>query len=68
MARTDHSSQVTELRRQSYNAVPPQKYIVGTAADLLEMHDATGISLDNWPNAREMVEYFLSAEITKNGA
>lgn len=28
------------------------------AADLHEMHDATGISLDNWANAREFVEAF----------
>ena len=38
------------------------------AADLLELHDDTGISLDNWESARMFVETRIGHEITENGA
>jgi hypothetical protein len=37
------------------------------ADDLLELHDQTGISLDNWVAAREFVEGF-HGPITENDA
>lgn len=37
------------------------------ADDLLEMHDQTGISLDGWVAARELVEAYLGP-IEENGA
>lgn len=66
--RTDHSRYIRELREQAEAATPPDSYRLGLVADLLEAHDDTGISLDNWLNAREFVEYHISATIDKNGA
>jgi hypothetical protein len=40
---------------------------LGTAAALLEVHEATGISLDNWTPVREFVEFQLGARVTENG-
>lgn len=40
--------------------------LLDLAADLLEMHDATGISLDNWPAARTFVEHLIGRPITEN--
>lgn len=37
------------------------------AIELLEAHDASGISLDNWDAAREFVEALTGQEITPNG-
>jgi hypothetical protein len=34
--------------------------IMDAAAALLEVHDATGISLDSWRGPRELVEYALT--------
>lgn len=46
---TDHSKTIKALREEhSINCE--------LAADLLEMHDNTGLSLDNWGNARVFVE------------
>ena len=39
-----------------------------TAADLLELHDSTGISLDNWESARGLIEHLLNHSISDNGA
>jgi len=36
------------------------------AADLLEIHDATGISLDNWASARELCEFLGGVPILEN--
>jgi hypothetical protein len=36
------------------------------AADLLELHDASAISLDNWEAARTFVERLIGAEIKEN--
>jgi hypothetical protein len=43
-------------------AIPPHPFrwaaLKELADDLLEMHDQTGVSLDNWVAAREFVEAF----------
>jgi len=46
---TDHSQIITALRSK------PGVY-ADLASDLLEIHDATGISLDNWVSAKRFVE------------
>jgi len=46
---TDHKYEIDILR--SVHTVQ-----AGLAADMLELHDKTGISLDNWENARQFVE------------
>ena len=43
---TDHKYEIDILR--SVHTVQ-----AGLAADMLELHDKTGISLDNWENARQ---------------
>lgn len=58
---TNHSGQIEALRDR------------GTleddlAADLLELHDATGISLDNFNSARQFVEQRIGGPIQENGA
>lgn len=37
------------------------------AADLLEAHDETGISLDGWDNARQFVETMTPGPILESG-
>lgn len=38
------------------------------AADLLELHDRTGISLDDWETARTFVENLTGSSVAPNGA
>lgn len=69
---TDHSDDVARLRA----ACPPDTTPMLTdmevaallAADLLEAHDDTGISLDNWIAAREFVERHIGHTIDENAA
>lgn len=70
--RTDHSADIQTLRDRINQGgaflVPPLRRLVyGTAADLLELHDSTGISLDNWTHARGLIEYLIGHPITPNG-
>lgn len=78
---TDHSQEIVDLRVEAFKlneimhldgTCPTEGHIIrsmalSVAADLLELHDRTGISLDNWRSARAMVEFFLHAEILENG-
>lgn len=68
--RTDHSTDITALRDRAatYEEGSFVRLTVETAADLLELHDETGISLDNWVAARGLVENLIRHEITENGA
>ena len=50
---TDHSQYIDALRE--HNSI--QSCL---AADLLELHDRTGISLDAWDNAREFIRATLA--------
>lgn len=45
---TDHSSIIAALRADTGT-------ISAVCADLLEMHDATAVSLDHWTDARQMI-------------
>jgi hypothetical protein len=66
---TDHSDEITMMRyaataiRTRYpdsKDCPYVEYlearVLDGAADLLEVHDATGISLDDWDGPRKLVE------------
>lgn len=79
---TDHSTEIQTLRDRARRlredgVEAPSSYTVvrtthlgviyGLLADLLQMHDDTGISLDEWTNARVAVETALDAPILKNG-
>jgi len=71
MPKTDHSADIAHLRDRSSELAAPwaeSANRLDLAADLLEMHDATGISLDAWPTARRFVEVTLGHPITENGA
>jgi hypothetical protein len=79
---TDHTVEIQTLRDRARemreNGVEtPSAYTVirashlaviyGLLADLLQSHDDTGISLDDWSNARMAVETALGAPILPNG-
>lgn len=69
--RTDHSADIARLRSIAVGngALRPSDRIdMGLAADLLELHDMTGISLDAWRLARSFVERHIGHTITENGA
>ena len=64
---TDHTDEIAALRSESARLMretPPEEAqhvdailnaAFETAAALLEVHDATGISLDDWDGPRELV-------------
>lgn len=69
---TDHTDEIRALRAESNRLcrevkpedATPEQAILNAAfmasAALLEVHDASGISLDNWIGPREMVEACLT--------
>jgi hypothetical protein len=70
--RTDHSADIAMLRGRAewhagFGGPPQTRLMFETAADLLELHDSTGISLDDWTSARELIEYLTGNPITRNG-
>lgn len=75
MTRTDHAGDIEKLREVAAIKVSPmsskamllQQKTYAVAADLLEMHDATGVSLDNWESAKDLIELLIGHPITKNG-
>ncbi len=54
-------------RRQMAYHMETVAFANALAADLLEMHDKQGISLDNWDSARGLVEHLLGYSINENG-
>lgn len=67
---TDHSADILRLLKGIDIATPltDDRLADYLAADLLEAHDATGISLDAWDSARQFVERRIGHTITPNGA
>ena len=78
---SDHSNEIQALqmeaeRIRARETYPSQRWCqaktdevadqISLAAELLELHDATGISLDNWPTARRVVERAVS-DLTYDG-
>lgn len=56
-SRTNHSNEIAMMRRAANTL--PDAFLANSilvASDLLELHDATGLSLDNWNVARVFVE------------
>lgn len=70
---TDHGKDITRLReraawcRERFGSLTQRAVTYELAADLLEIHDQTGLSLDNWASARAFVEHRIGHEITENG-
>jgi hypothetical protein len=65
---TDHSQEVAWLRAMSGEGPRVRTLTYLVAADLLEAHDDTGLSLDEWRPARALIEALLDCEILPNGA
>lgn len=63
---TDHGAEVMRLRQRAKNKERYDHLVYLLAADLLEAHDESGISLDNWPAARNLVELLIGDEITES--
>lgn len=70
---TDHSVEISLLRRRAaayrhstdrHERV--ESLIAECAAALLQCHDETGISLDDWPGPRELVEYAIESRLLEN--
>ena len=77
--RTDHTVRIEEMRAAadsyeiSHNAtgsiMTHDLYIdLRAAADLLELHDSTGLNLHNAPNLLAFVEYHMNGKVDPNGA
>lgn len=64
---TDHSQEIARLRVRSRVKEQYDRLVYQVAADLLEMHDSSGCSLDNWPAARALVELLIGDEIVESG-
>lgn len=64
---TDHSDVIEVLRLLGDIAHGMEGIELRLAADLLEAHDQTGISLDDWPNARRFVEVLSGVDVIPNG-
>lgn len=74
--RTDHSESIEVLRETAQvhreNGLVTTAIIYNAAADLLEVHDATGISLDDFGAVKDLVDFALRDlglnTFTPNGA
>lgn len=64
---TDHAEEIALLRYLA-GELNSESIVVdlNLAADLLEAHDQTGISLDDWPFARRFVERYVGKSIIPN--
>lgn len=64
---TDHSEEVSWLWTESTKQSDRDRQLeFMLAAELLQCHDETGISLDDWPVARQFVERRLAKDIIPN--
>ena len=54
--RTDHSTEIALMRRAATVLPDRLSRPMNAAAALLEVHDATGLSLDHWDPVRIFVE------------
>lgn len=77
--RTDHTHRISEMResarlfQQTYETIGSTTahdlaLSLKAAADLLEMHDATGINLHNAPGLLAFVEFHMEGQVDPNGA
>lgn len=64
---TDHGEEVARLRERAKSKERYDQLVYLLAADLLESHDQSGIALDNWGPARDLVELLIGDEIIESG-
>lgn len=68
MRTTDHAGEIAWLRLEGITTGERLRSLAFmTAAELLQGHDETGISLDNWDAPRALVEHLLGHAILENG-
>lgn len=64
-------TQINDLRRREVTALRIGDHNkandLAVAADLLEIHAQTGLSLDHWDSARTFVERHTGASVVPNG-
>lgn len=64
---TDHTDEIALLnRRADATEDRQQRLVIRLCAELLQAHDETGISLDDWPTARQVVEHHLGQPVLPN--
>jgi len=66
--KSDHSAEIAQLRDHVGEGTRFEALTWAVAADLLQAHDETGISLDDWLSARLLVELLIGQPILKNEA
>jgi hypothetical protein len=66
LQQTDHAEELAVIRAKADKASGMDKVFIQLAADLLQSHDETGISLDDWPTARRFVEHFTGSPVLPN--
>lgn len=64
---TDHTEEIANLRRRAVRKERYDELVYLVAAELLEAHDESGITLDNWKAARDLVELLIGSEIIESG-
>lgn len=65
--KTDHSETITDLRKRESNTTQ-DALIDFLCADLLELHDRTSLSLDNWVSAKQLIKMRTGVSVQPNGA
>lgn len=64
---TDHSLEIWELREKAKKKERYDALVYELCADLLQSHDESGIALDDWTAARDLVELLLGESIIESG-
>jgi hypothetical protein len=64
---TDHSPEITSLRQRARKKERYDALVYELCADLLVAHDESGISLDGWKTARDLVELLIGGDIIESG-
>lgn len=64
---TDHSEAIARLRERAKKKERYDALVYELAADLLQSHDESGISLDAWTPARDLVEMLIGDSIIESG-
>lgn len=64
---TDHSGEIIWLREKAKYKERYDALVWELAADLLEAHDESGIALDDWKSARDLVEMLIGEPIIESG-
>lgn len=64
---TSHSEEIARLRERAKTKERYDALVYELAADLLQSHDESGIALDSWTPARDLVEMLIGEPIIESG-